>query len=60
MSNKYSYDSLLLQYINLESEIEIAQRHKLSINILLDLKKEKKEIKEKLDQLILVHHASNK
>jgi len=60
MLNEHSYDNLLLRYINIESEIEIAYRHKLSIGIMLSLKKEKQEVKQKLDQLILVHHASNK
>ncbi|MCH9753833.1 MAG: hypothetical protein K0T99_02900 [Alphaproteobacteria bacterium] len=59
MLDENSYDRLLLQYINLESEIELAYRHKLSKSIILQLKQEMKDIKHKLDQLVFLHHVSN-
>jgi hypothetical protein len=42
------YNSLLLAYINLEAEIEIAVRHKLSQSIIQSLIEQKDQIQIKL------------
>jgi len=42
------YNSLLLAYINLEAEIEMAVRHNLSKSIIQSLLKEKEQIQTKL------------
>jgi predicted metal-binding transcription factor (methanogenesis marker protein 9) len=48
------YDDLLLKYINLEADIEMAWRHKLSNSILIALKTQKQEIRERLNQFIVL------
>jgi len=48
------YDDLLLKYINLEAEFEMAWRHKLSNTILIELKNKKQEVKNQLNQFIIL------
>ena len=55
-----NYDDLLLKYINLEAEIEIAQIHKLSNKILKSLDMEKQEVKAKLNKFILIQYTQSK
>ncbi len=54
------YNELLLKYINLEAELEIAENHNLSKKIIEDLEVEKKATKKKLSHLIIVHRESAK
>jgi hypothetical protein len=52
------YNELLLKYINVEAELEIAQNHNLSAKIIEDLEIEKKATKEKLSHLVIVHRKT--
>lgn len=52
------YNTLLLRYVNLEAEIEIATKHNLSKSIIDDLEAEKKVTKEKLSHLVIVHRKT--
>lgn len=51
----HSYDELLLKYINIEAEIEIACRHKLSKAIIYELDQERQTLKQKLNNIVLIH-----
>jgi len=55
MISSDSYNDLLLKYINLEAEIEIAYRHKLSKNIIQELTQERQPLKQNLNNIALIH-----
>lgn len=55
MTYNNSYDELLLKYINIEAELEIACRHKLSQNIIQELAQERQTLKQKLNNIVLIY-----
>lgn len=48
------YNEVLLKYINLEAELEMATNHKLSKEIIDNLTAEKKVAREKLNHLVII------